>query len=89
MQKTEINSLDRIADVLEDFAEAEGAGIPVPTADDVGKVLTVDENGKWTLATIPSQLPAVTAATDEGKVLTVNSEGKWAAAALPSSDAET
>lgn len=62
--------------------EAAGAGIPTPKAEDAGKVLMVDENGKWKLAAIPSQLPSVTDA-DEGKVLIVDSEGKWNADNLP------
>ena len=78
MSKSEIGSLDRIANALEGMAEADGAGIPAPTIEDVGKVLMVDAEGKWTLADIPSQLPAVET-TDEGKVLTVDSSGEWAA----------
>lgn len=81
--KDEVSSLDRIATALEGLAQAEGAGIPVPTAEDVGKVLMVDEEGKWKLAAIPSQLPAVDA-EDEGKVLTVSDAGEWEAAELPS-----
>ena len=82
MQKTEIQALDRIAKAVEVMGEAQGAGIPTPTAEDAGKVLMVDENGKWVLAAIPSQLPDVTDA-DEGKVLTVSAEGEWEAADLP------
>jgi hypothetical protein len=81
--KDEVSSLDRIATALEGLAQAEGAGIPVPTPEDVGKVLMVDEEGKWKLSAIPSQLPAVDA-EDEGKVLTVSDAGEWEAAELPS-----
>ena len=81
--KDDVGSLDRIAKAIEDMGEAQGAGIPVPTAEDVGKVLTVDEEGKWTLANIPSQLPSVDSG-DEGKVLTVSDAGEWEAADLPS-----
>lgn len=52
-----------------------GSSLPIVTASDNGKVLTVVE-GAWAAASIPSQLPAVTA-DDEGKVLKVDSEGKW------------
>ena len=83
--KDEVSSLDRIATALEEMGEAEGAGIPKPTIEDAGKVLMVDAEGKWTLADIPSQLPAVET-TDEGKVLTVSAEGEWEAADLPTDD---
>lgn len=62
MSKSEIGSLDRIAAAIEALAEATGAGFPVPTSEDAGKMLTVDAEGKWTLAEIPSQSPE----TDEG-----------------------
>lgn len=80
--KDDVGSLDRIAKAIEDMGEAQGAGIPTPAVDDAGKVLMVDAEGKWTLATIPSQLPTV-ADTDAGKVLTVSAEGEWEAADLP------
>ena len=80
--KDEISCLDRIAQGIEDMAEAQGAGIPTPTESDAGKVLMVGEDGKWMLGTIPSQLPEV-ADTDEGKVLTVSAAGEWEAANLP------
>ena len=83
--KDEVSSLDRIATALEGMSEAEGAGIPKPTIADAGKVLTVDNEGKWTLAEIPSQLPAVES-TDEGKVLMVDSEGNWGADNLPTGE---
>ena len=83
--KDEVSSLDRIAKAVEGIAESEGAGIPVPKLADAGKVLMVDAEGKWTLDSIPVELPAV-ATTDEGKVLTVSAEGKWEAADLPTGD---
>lgn len=85
MAKSEIGSLDRIADAIEEMAAAEGAGIPMPKVADAGKVLMVDAEGKWKLSNIPAELPAV-AAADEGKVLTVTAEGKWAAEDLPGGD---
>ena len=78
--KDEVSSLDRIATALEGLSEAEGAGIPKPTIADAGKVLMVDDEGKWTLGNV---LPAV-AGTDEGKVLTVDNTGAWEAANIPS-----
>ena len=83
--KDQVSSLDRIATALEAMGEAEGAGIPTPTAEDEGKVLMVDAEGKWTLATIPSQLPTVDS-EDVGKVLTVDSDGKWVADELTLTD---
>ena len=81
--KDEVSSLERIAKGIEEMARAEGAGIPTPTESDAGKVRMVGEDGKWKLATIPSQLPAV-ADTDAGKVLTVSAAGEWEAEDLPS-----
>lgn len=46
----------------------------LPTGTD-GQVLTLD-NGEWTAANVPSELPAVTA-TDNGSVLKVV-DGEWA-----------
>lgn len=85
MQKTEIQALDGIKGAVQALAAATGASIPTPKAEDAGKVLMVGDDGKWTLASIPSQLPAVET-TDEGKVLTVNSSGEWEAADLPTGD---
>lgn len=80
--KDEVGCLDRIATGIENIAKAEGAGIPTPTIEDAGKVLMVDNEGKWVLSSIPSQLPSVDA-EDEGKVLMVDSSGEWGASELP------
>ena len=77
--------LDRIATALEAIANLMQADIPVPEVGDAGKVLTVDAEGKWTLATPEKELPAVES-TDEGKVLTVNSSGEWVAENLPTGE---
>ena len=57
-------------------AAASTIELPAVTAENAGQVLTVNAQGKWAAANIPSQLPAVSA-TDNGSVLKVV-EGVWA-----------
>lgn len=78
-------ALNKMTEEIKKMAKAQGAGFPEPTVEDAGKILGVDNEGKWTLIEIPSQLPAVEA-TDEGKVLMVDSTGEWVADDLPSDD---
>ena len=63
--------------ILANLAGTGGLGIELPavTASNNGQVLMV-VNGKWTVASIPSQLPAVTA-DNNGAVLKVTN-GAWA-----------
>jgi hypothetical protein len=60
-----------------------GNYLPSISAQDAGKVMTVESDGSWGVENIPSELPSVTSA-DETKVLTVDSNGDWVAADAPS-----
>lgn len=60
-----------------------GNYLPSISAQDAGKVMTVESDGSWGVENIPSELPSVTS-SDETKVLTVDSNGDWVAADAPS-----
>ena len=77
------SAINALTEEVKKGNNADNPGFPTPKAADAGKVLMVDSNGKWTLASVPTELPTVTS-DDEGKVLTVDSEGTWEAAELPS-----
>ena len=62
--------------LLKIATKAAGVELPAVTAENAGQVLTVNAQGKWAAANIPSQLPSVSA-TDNGSVLKVV-EGVWA-----------
>lgn len=62
---------------------ATGKYLPSITAQDAGKVMTVESDGSWGVENVPTELPSVTSA-DETKVLTVDSNGDWVAGDAPS-----
>ena len=55
-----------------------GNYLPSISAQDAGKVMTVESDGSWGVENVPTELPSVSG-TDEGKVLTVNNSGVWGA----------
>ena len=57
--------------------------VPPRSSSDVGKVLSVDNDGELEWRDESGVLPSVET-TDEGKVLTVNSSGEWDAEDIPS-----
>lgn len=61
--------------------------VPEPAADDEGKFLTTDNNGKIVWDVLPDIVPAATAA-DAGKVLMIGSDGKPTWTTLPTSTSE-
>ena len=61
---------------------AEKQDLPDVDSTDSGKVLQVDDNGKWNASNLQSELPSVSS-SDNGKVLGVV-DGDWAVMSLPS-----
>lgn len=55
-----------------------GNYLPSISAQDAGKVMTVESDGSWGVENVPTELPSVSG-TDDGKVLTVNNSGVWVA----------
>lgn len=61
--------------IINGGGSGDGAGVPVPTADDNGKVLTAEDGkAKWKEPTGGEGLPIITE-DDAGKVLTANEDG--------------
>jgi hypothetical protein len=70
--------------IIDAISSGGGSDLPPITPQDEGKVLTVDDNGEWEVANVPTELPSVTS-TDNGKFLCV-SNGEWAAVTVPSAN---
>jgi len=67
---------------IADKMDRAASELPSVTKTDEGKILSVNNKGKWVAADETKELPAVSG-TDNGNVLTVV-EGEWAKAAAPS-----
>ena len=72
MQKTTVNSLDKIYDMLaaikgdlDTIATASDPGLPTPAIGDAGKVLAVSETGAWELIELPTNTDDTEPGNDE------------------------
>ena len=75
-----VSNYTLIPDMINAIAKiAVPAELPAVSQTDKGKVLIVDNNGKWSVNNV---LPAVSVA-DEGAVLMVGNDGKWGVDYVP------
>lgn len=72
------NTAKALEEIAEKLVGVNVTELPEVDAEDEGKVLVVNDEGKWVAGDQVLELPEVTAA-DAGKVLMVDEDGKWAA----------
>ena len=76
------NATEELLLEIADRMDNAASELPSVTKTDEGKILSVNNKGKWVAADETKELPTVSG-TDNGNVLTVV-EGAWAKAAAPS-----